>query len=202
MRCPRAPSAVSGIYFTLLLAGAFAGRLRLLHLFPHFRFHGIKIETRAPLHWRVIEEGLEFLAHHLLDEDKTPELELEPVEVLLPAFFGPVPRPAHALKRIETKVGDVRYVHVRLFTHPAIGLVDEAKLVIVNPHRADGAFAEVEDFVALLRTLAGDGVCLVVAIQVVLISAVAEFHTLKQLIGYVRVASSSEERGKPVQAGE
>src|SRR6266516_2728133 len=36
----------------------------------------------------------------------------------------------------------------------------------------------------------------------VLISPVAEFHTLKQLIGYVRVASSSEERGKPVQAGE
>src|SRR5213075_3336254 len=51
-------------------------------------------------------------------------------------------------------------------------------------------------------TLAGDGVCLVVAIQVGLISPVAEFHTLKQLIGYVRVASSSEERGKPVQAGE
>src|SRR5437868_15314432 len=35
-----------------------------------------------------------------------------------------------------------------------------------------------------------------------LISPVAEFHSLKQLIGYVRVASSGEERGKPVQAGE
>src|SRR5207244_13142882 len=47
-----------------------------------------------------------------------------------------------------------------------------------------------------------DGVCLVVAIQVVLISPVAKLDALKQLIGYVRVASSSEERGKPVQAGE
>src|SRR5437764_15009597 len=36
----------------------------------------------------------------------------------------------------------------------------------------------------------------------VLVGAIAEFHSLKQLIGYVRVASSSEERGKPVQAGE
>src|SRR5207247_1222216 len=87
----------------LLLTGAFAGRLRLLHLFRHLSFDGIKIETRAPLHRRVIEERLKFLAHHLLDEHKTPELELEPVEVLLPAFFCPMSRPAHALKRIEAK---------------------------------------------------------------------------------------------------
>src|SRR5881296_1243920 len=133
----------------MLLAGAFGGRLRLFHLFRHFSFDRVKIETRAALHWRVIEEGLEFLAHYLLDEYKAPELELEPIEVLLPTFFRPMARPAHALKRIEAKVGDIRHVHMRLFTHPAIGLVDEAKLVIVNPHRADRAFAEVEDFVAL-----------------------------------------------------
>src|SRR5438045_3358910 len=133
----------------LLLAGTFAGCLCLLHPFRHLRFHCIKIETRAFLHRWVIEEGLEFLAHHLLDKNKAPELEFKPIEVLLPAFFGPMARPAHALKRIEAKVSDIRHVHMRLFTYPAIGLVDEAKLVIVNPHRADGAFAEIEDFVAL-----------------------------------------------------
>ncbi len=67
----------------LLLACAFACRLCLLHLFRHLGFHCVKIEARAPLHGRVFEEGLEFLAHHLLDEDKAPELELKPIEVLL-----------------------------------------------------------------------------------------------------------------------
>src|SRR5882724_528497 len=105
---PCEPPAVSVIYVTLLLAGAFAGRLGLLHPFGHFRFHRIKVETRAPLHRRVIEKGLEFLAHHLLDEDKAPELELEPIEVLLSTFFCAMSRPAHALKRIEAKVGDIR----------------------------------------------------------------------------------------------
>src|SRR5204862_2436883 len=87
----------------LLLTRAFATRLGLLHPFGHFRFHCIKVETRAPLHRRVIEKGLEVLAHHLLDEQETPELELKPVEVLLSAFFRPLVRPPHALKRIEAK---------------------------------------------------------------------------------------------------
>ena len=34
-----------------------------------------------------------------------------------------------------------------LFAQPALGLVDEAELVVVDAHRADRAFAEVEDFV-------------------------------------------------------
>src|SRR5438094_9296612 len=121
----------------LLLASALGSRLRLLHLFRHFSFDRVKIETRAPLHWRVIEEGLEFLAHHLLDEYKAPELELEPIEVLLRAFFRSVVGPALALERIETQVDQIRHVNVRLFTQPALGLVNEAELVIVNPHRPD-----------------------------------------------------------------
>ena len=73
----------------LLLAGAFARRLRLLHLFRHLRFHCVEVEARAPLHRRVIQEGLEFLAYHLLDEHKAPELILEPIEVLLRPSFVP-----------------------------------------------------------------------------------------------------------------
>src|SRR5438034_6966462 len=133
----------------LLLASALGSRLRLFHLFRHLRFDGIKIETRAFLHWRIFEEGLEFLAHHLLDENKAPELELEPIEVLLRAFFRPIVWPALALKRIETQVDQVRHVNVRLFTQPTLGLVDETILVVVNTHRADGAFAEVEDLVTV-----------------------------------------------------
>ena len=58
-----------------LFAGSFARLLRFLHPFRHLRFQGIEVEARTPLHRRVIEEGLEFLAHHLLDEHKTPEFD-------------------------------------------------------------------------------------------------------------------------------
>src|SRR5207245_8625142 len=106
---------------------------------------------RASLHRRVVEEGLEFLAHHLLDEDKTPELELEPIEVLLPAFFGSVLRPALALERIKAQVDQDRHVKVRLGTEPPLGLVDETILVVVDTHRAYCAFAKVGDFVTRRR---------------------------------------------------
>ena len=179
-----------------------AGRLRLGHLFGHLRFHGVKIEARAFLHRRVFKEGLEFLAHHLLDEHKAPELILEPVEVLLAAFFRPVLRPAGALERIEAQVGEIRHVHVGLGAQPAVGLVNETVLVVVNAHRADGAFAEVEDFMARGRALAGDGGHLVVAVQMVLVGLVAELHALEQLVGDVRIAGGVKEGREPVHAGE
>src|SRR5256886_10804168 len=116
----------------------------MFHLFRHLRLDGIKVETRASLHRWEFEEGLEFLAHHLLDKHKAPELELEPIEVLLRAVFRSVVGPALALERIEAQVNQVRYVNVRLFTQPTLGLVDEAELVIVNAHRSDTAFTEVE----------------------------------------------------------
>src|SRR5436190_3890689 len=141
----------------LLLASALGSRLRLFHLFRHFSFDRVKIETRAALHWRVIEEGLEFLAHYLLDEYKAPELELEPIEVLLPTFFRPIVWPALPLKRIETQVDQVRHIRFSLFTKPTLGLIDKPVLVVVDAHRADGAFAEVEDLVTRgLVSLAGD----------------------------------------------
>src|SRR5438094_5840098 len=184
----------------LLLASALGSRLRLFHLFRHLRFDGIKIETRAFLHWRIFEEGLEFLAHHLLDENKAPELELEPIEVLLRAFFRPIVWPSLALKWIETQVDQIWHVNVCLFTQPALGLIDETIFVVVDTNRADRAFAKIEDFMTRGRTLAGDSIHLVVAIQVVLVSPVAKFHTLEQLVGDVRVASGSHESRKPIQA--
>ena len=44
-----------------------------------------------------------------------------------------------------------------LLTEPAGGLVDETKLIVVDAHRTDRAFDEVEDFVTRGRPFAGDG---------------------------------------------
>ena len=170
--------------------------------FRHLRFHRFEVEARASLHWRVIQEGLDFLAYQLLDEHKAPELILEPIEVLLRPFFRPIIWPACALERIEAKVGDVGHVRFGLVTEPSLGLVDEAVLLIVNAYRAEGAFAEVENFVTRGRAFTGDGGHLIVAVEMVLVSPVAEFHTVEQLLGDIRVASGIKEGGEPVHAGE
>src|SRR5258705_11926838 len=59
-----------------LVAGAFGRCLRLGHFCRHLGFDCVEIEACAPLHRWVLEEGLEFLAHYLLDEHETPELVL------------------------------------------------------------------------------------------------------------------------------
>ncbi|WP_347710860.1 hypothetical protein [Bradyrhizobium sp. CB1650] len=56
-----------------------------------------------------------------LNEDKTPELVFEPIEVLLPAFLRSIVRPACALERIEPEVSDVGHIELGLFADPACG---------------------------------------------------------------------------------
>src|SRR5215831_16910504 len=96
----------------LLLASAFARCLRLLHPFRHFRFHGVQVKTGPLLHRREIKERLEFLSHYLLDEHETPELELEPIEVLLRSFFCSIVRPALTLEWIQAQIDQVRYINM------------------------------------------------------------------------------------------
>src|SRR5215472_5491188 len=87
-------------------------------------------------------------------------------------------------------------------TEPALGLVNEAKLVVVNANRAHCAFAEVKDFVARGWAFASDHGGLVVAIQVVFVSPVAEFHAFKQLLSDVRVAGGGKKGWEPIQSGD
>ena len=49
----------------------------LFHLFRKLRFQGIEVETRAMLHWRIVNGCLGQLGHLLLDEDESPEFRIE-----------------------------------------------------------------------------------------------------------------------------
>ena len=111
----------------------------------------------------------------------------------LRAVLGPVIGPARALERIEAKVGDVGHVRLGLVAQPAARLVDETEFVVIDAHGTELAFAEVPDFVPIGRTLAGDHVHLVVAVQMALVGAVADLLTLLQLFGDVRVAGGGHE---------
>src|SRR5258708_20879909 len=174
----------------------------MLQLFRHFSFDRVKIETGAALHWRIIKKGLECLAHYLLDKYKAPELEFEPIEVLLSPLFRPMVWPALALEGIDEQVDEIRPINVRLFTQPAVGLVNEPVLVVVNRNRADGAFARVEDFVTGGWAFAGNGRRLVITIEMVLVSPVTEFHAFEQLVGDVRITGSGEEGWEPIKTRE
>ena len=86
------------------------------------------------------------------------------------------------------------------FSDPALGLLNEAVLEVVNAHRAKGTFAEVENLVARRRTFAGDGGHLVVAVQMVLVRPVADLFALQQLsvmFGLPAAATKVGNQSKP-----
>src|SRR3954451_12192924 len=196
--CRLAP-VLTNVY---LLPSAFRRRLRLLHLLCHFGFDSLEVEARALLHRRILKEGLERLAHYLLDKHETPELVLEPIEILLCAFFGAVVGPASPLERIQPQVSNVGDVELRLFAEPAVGLVDESEFVVVNADSAYRAFAEVENFMTRRRTFARDRSQLVVAIKMVLVRSSADLLTFQQFVRDVRISGGGDKSGQPIQTGE
>src|ERR1035441_5742801 len=85
---------------------------------------------------------------------------------------------------------------------PALGLVSETVLEVVNAHRTESALREVVEFVARGRTFAADGSRLVIAIQMVLVGTVSQRHAFQQLVINVGIASGSQEGRVPVHAGK
>src|SRR5215208_6705966 len=175
-----------------------------LPLFAHcrpggldFRFHGIEVEARAPLHRRELDRSHGQLLHLLLDKNEAPEFVLEPREVILRPGFGPIVGPARALEWIEAKVGQIGHVSLGLVAQPAAGLVDETILEVVDAHGAKLAFAEVPDLMAVRWSLAGDHVHLVITVPMDLVGAVTDLLTLLQLLDDVRIAGSGQERREP-----
>ena len=54
-----------------------------------------------------------------------------------------------SLERVLTEIDNGRHVRFDFFARPAIGLLDELELEIVDPNRAEVRAAEVEDLVAV-----------------------------------------------------
>jgi molybdopterin-binding protein len=79
-------------------------------------------------------------------------------------------------------------------------LADKSELEIINAHRTDGAFAEIEKLVAGRRAFPRDHGHLVVAIEMVLVGPVADLHAFEQVGRDRGVARRLKEGGEPVQA--
>src|SRR5271157_2273352 len=165
---------------------------RLEHLF----FHGLQVEGRALLHRGELDRGLSELLHLLLDVDEAPELVLEPVKIL--------ERSGHprALERIQAQVHENGDVELDRAAKPAIRLIDEAVLEVVDAHRAERAFRKVEYLMTPRRPLAGEEIELVVAVEVDLVIPLAELLALLQFLDNAQVAGRGHERRKPVKPGD
>lgn len=126
---------------------ALMGRHRSLYLFLYRRH----IEARALLHWRKVDEG--WRLYFPLHKHKTPDLECKPVVVGdRPVVFIVIHlRP---LVRVQSQVNEDWPIDFHRGTKPAVWLVGEAVLVIADPHRTQCGFGEIENLVALRRTLA------------------------------------------------
>src|SRR5262249_15855612 len=89
-----------------------------------------------------------------------------------------------------------------LFTRPAPRLLEKRELEVVEANGAQRGAAEIEHLVTLRWTLAGEKVRLVVAVEMILVSPIAELHALEQLIGDVGTGGSGHQGGEPVEAGD
>ena len=71
---------------------------------------------------------------------------------------------------------------------PALRLLEELELHVIEAHSAKFGPGKVPQLVPLRWSLAREQVHLVVTVEVVLVLAVAELHALEQLIRDVRIA--------------
>ena len=137
-----------------------------LHGFLDLRFHGIEVEARALLHGRVLEGRHGQLRHLLLDEHEAPELEPEPVKILVRSVIS---RRATGFARRDPGADSrepARRYGPWLPIQPS-GWSMKRYLKSSIRTAAEVAFREVEDFVTIRRPLAGNHVHLVIAVEMV-----------------------------------
>src|SRR5262249_27279218 len=163
--------------------------------------HGRHIEASSRLHRRKFDEGLRSLRNFLLNESEAPELIDEPVVVGDRTIVLAIEH-AGALIRIEAQIDQDRPVDLLGRAEPAAGLVGEAILEVVDAHRGQRGFSEIENLVTLGRALAGDQVELIVAVEMHLEGLVADLLAGQQFVRNVRIAGGSDEVREPVDPGD
>ena len=139
-----------------------------------------EVERCRILHRRIVNRRQSQLSDFLLHEDKAPEL--TGVKVVHVAA-GPVVRRLSAnhrrpLERILTNVDHDGHVRSGLFAGPAPRLLIELELEVIEANRAQVRTSEVEQFVPFGWPFPLEQRDLVVAVQMILVEAVAKLHAL------------------------
>jgi hypothetical protein len=101
-----------------------------LYLFLNLRH----VKARALLHRWKLDEGLGRLRHLLLHEHEAPELEGKPVVVGCRPIILAVLH-SRPLVGVQTQIDQYRPIDFLSGAKPAIGLIGEAVLVVIDPDR-------------------------------------------------------------------
>src|SRR6516225_2445234 len=173
------------------------------HLLDLF-LHRVEVKACRILHRRIVNGGQGELRYRLLNHNKAPEFARHEVHSVAPGTGeGTLPAEGReAFERILPEVGDRGHVGVDLLTRPAIWLLQELKLEIIDANGTELGAAEVEQLVARRRSFAFEQSQLIEAVEVVFVRAVPKFRTLEKLIGDVRGSGCRHQRGEPIEAGE
>src|SRR5262249_7321126 len=99
----------------------------------------------------------------------------------------------------EAKIDQDRPIHLLRRSQPAIGLVGEAVLEVVNTHGAQSGFREVENLMTFRRPLSSEKVALVVSVEMDFVGDVADFLAFLEFLSDVRVSGGCDEGGEPIQ---
>src|SRR5262249_9457458 len=146
-----------------------------LDQFVDLSFHGLEVERSRRLHRRIVDRCLGELGHFLLDHHETPEFAGVKV-VHVPAAQGVQVFAANGrcpFKRILAYVVHRRHVSRGFFSRPTVRLLVELELEIVDADGAECRAAEVEELTACRRSLAGEQVRLIIAVEMILIISAA-----------------------------
>src|SRR5208283_791043 len=179
------------------------GFVRLYH-FLDLGLEGIQVERGWVLHRRIVDGCHCKLTHSLLHEDKSPELARHEVihvsrRASVECFAADV---RQALEGILPDVYHRRHISFQFLSWPAIGLLDELELEVIDAERTEFGAGEVEELMTSGRSCTRQDGKLVVAVQVVLVGAVAELHALEELVGDIGITGSGHKRREPIEPGE
>src|SRR5262249_43055785 len=143
-------------------------------------------------------------SHSLLDHDEPPEFAREEVVGVgrRPSQEGFPCDTREALERVLANVYERGHVGHQLRPGPALRLLEELELHVIESRGAKLRAGEVPQFVPLRRFLPFEQSQLVVTVQVVLVVAVAKLYTLQELVGDLGVAGGGTQSGEPIEAGE
>src|SRR5262249_3953652 len=120
------------------------------------------------------------LGHFLLDQHEAPELPgKEVITVSEGAVIRAFPSDHRSpFERILSDIDDRWHVGRRFFARPAVRRRAELEVEVVDADRAKIRSAKIEELMARRRSLSGEQVRLVIAVEVVLVGAVAQLHAV------------------------
>ena len=140
----------------------------LLHQHFHRLFHG---EATRPLTWRELAEGRNVLADYRLGGNEDPQVFDEPPYVVAGLDFRPLEWVGDAVEQLGCAQGH-EWLHPDLQAMRRLFHENHFILIVAQPSQV-AIIGPVEELAALVRTVAGQQIALLVAIQVHFVNLVA-----------------------------